>query len=90
MARLSQAHKHILVALAQGQRLQDHRDLDGGKVYKLHALDNRPDEVVVGSLVLDLQRQQLIQSNMKFPAATYRLTDKGAALTALLCTHATL
>ncbi|MFN8491792.1 MAG: hypothetical protein U0350_29600 [Caldilineaceae bacterium] len=89
MARLSQAHKHILIALAQGKRLQDHRDLDGGKVYKLHTLDSTPDEVVVGSLVLDLQHQQLIQSNLKFPAATYRLTDKGAALAATLCTDET-
>lgn len=90
MARLSQGHKHVLSALAHGQRLQDHRELDGSKVYKLHALVDNTVEVIEPSVVEDLQRQAYIRSNMKFPAATYLLTDKGAAVAATLTAMSTV
>ncbi len=82
--RLSTAHKHLLCELARGGQLKDHRSLDGAKVYKLHPLDDRATETVAANLVNDLQRVGLLDSNMKFPAATYLLTDKGIALTARL------
>jgi len=84
MLRLSEAHKQLLSALARGSRLQDHRDLDGGKVYKLHALDDASEVLIAASSVAYLQRHKLIESNMKFPAATYLLTDRGAAIAATL------
>ena len=88
--QLSAAHKHILCALARGSRLQDHRDLDGGKIYKLHPLDDAPSMLIPAASVTYLQRYKLLESNMKFPAATYLLTDKGAALAATLTATQTL
>ncbi len=88
--QLSVAHKHILCELARGSRLQDHRDLDGGKLYKLHPLDNAPDMPIPAASVTYLQRHKLIESNMKFPAATYLLTDKGAAIAVALTPTQTL
>ena len=84
MVRLSEAHKQLLCELARGSRLQDHRDVEGGKVYKLHALDNAPDTLISAAMVAYLQRHKLLESNMKFPAATYLLTDKGAAIATTL------
>ncbi len=81
LGRLSPAHKRLLCELARGGQLKDHRTLDGAKVYKLHPLDDMPDETISSILVNNLQRAGLIDSNMKFPAATYLLTDKGVALT---------
>jgi len=88
--QLSATHKHILGELARGSRLQDHRDLEGGKLYKLHSLDNAVDIAIAAASVAYLQRHKLIESNMKFPAATYLLTDKGAAIAATLTTVQTL
>lgn len=82
--QLSAAHKHLLCELARGGQLKDHRNVDGDKVYKLHPLDDALAETVAATLVTDLQHAGLIDSNMKFPAATYLLTDKGIALTARL------
>ena len=84
--QLSATHKHILGELARGSRLQDHRDLEGGKLYKLHSLDNAGGIAIAAASVAYLQRHKLIESNMKFPAATYLLTDKGAAIAAPLTT----
>src|SRR5215212_6147139 len=88
--RLSTVHERIISELARGSRLQDHRNLDGDKVYKLHPLGSAPAEIVDAALVADLKRQQLIASNMKFPAATYLLTDKGIALATRLTEAETL
>ncbi|MDQ3249184.1 MAG: hypothetical protein M3Q45_08255 [Chloroflexota bacterium] len=82
--KLGADHKYILCALAGGSRLQDHRTVEGDKVYKLHPLDEAPGEMVVAATVDYLQRHGLIDSNMKFPAATYLLTDKGATVAATL------
>lgn len=82
--RLSDAQRAILVALQAGDRLQVHRTLDGAKSYRLHVRDNggRADDsvlVIAGAIVDGLVRARLIESNMKFPAATFLLTDKGLA-----------
>lgn len=63
--------------LAAGSTLKVHRDVDGGKVYRLHSLTG-VDRDVDERLVVVLKRQGLIESNMKFPVATYLLTDKGS------------
>jgi len=69
----------VLRALADGWALKSHRYLDGVKVYKLHPLDGPTHEVA--EAVMDfLKTQQLIDSNKKFPAATYLLTDAGRRL----------
>jgi hypothetical protein len=82
--RLSATHKRILYELVRGSRLQDQRTLDGSKIYQLHPLTYGPAEIVAETTVEYLKRHKLISSNMKFPAATYLLTDKGAALAATL------
>jgi uncharacterized protein YjhX (UPF0386 family) len=75
---LSEKQRRVLGALAQGSTLKVHRDVDGRKVYKLHALAGAPVEMVAEAVVQVLQRRGLIDSNMKFPAAVYLLTDAGA------------
>jgi len=67
---------NLLRAMANGYTLKSHRYLDGTKVYQLHALDGQIEEVPQ-AIVAALQDQQLIDSNKKFPAATYWLTETG-------------
>jgi hypothetical protein len=59
-----------------GWTLKDHRDLDGGKAYQLHPLEGPP-ELVAPGVVAALVERGLIDSNKKFPAATYWLTPAG-------------
>lgn len=80
---LLKQQRHVLVAIVNGAHLKAHRHLDGQKVHKLHFVqpdlgqDNQ--ELVIADAVVDnLRSRGLIDSNMKFPAATYLLTDKGA------------
>lgn len=81
------AHQHdlraqrVLRAIAHGHFLKSHRDVDGHKVYQLHALDGST-ETIAWEIVEALQDQGLIASNQKFPAATYWLTDTGKATVA--------
>jgi uncharacterized protein YjhX (UPF0386 family) len=86
--KLSKAEQQVLQALAQGATLKAHRTMDGAKVHKLHPLGGEPlegmAEVVSEAVVTSLKGQGLIESNMKFPAATYLLTDKGVRVTATL------
>ncbi len=69
---------HILRAMLDGATLKVHRTLDGKKTYTLHPL-NGPDEIVDRAAIETLKRHGLIASNMKFPAATYVLTERGTA-----------
>lgn len=77
--QLSQAQKRVLVALVNGCSLKSHRYLDGAKIYQLHPLTGSA-ETIERSTVELLSRQGLIDSNKKFPAATYWLTEKGKTL----------
>jgi hypothetical protein len=74
--RLAAAEKAVLRALVSGSRLQSHRELDGHKAYALHALDDSM-QPVAAAVVERLRERGLIQSNMKFPSATYLLTSQG-------------
>ena len=71
----------LLAALAGGYTLKAHRDIDGCKVYRLHALDGGS-RVVRPAAVSALCERGLIDSNKKFPAATFWLTDRGKAIAA--------
>lgn len=66
-----------MVAIAEGWTLKSHRYLDGRKVYRLHPLGEGEAEEVAWETVEGLRERGLIDSNKKFPAATYLLTDKG-------------
>jgi hypothetical protein len=68
----------LLCAMAGGSTLKVHRYLDGTKEYRLHPLD-RAAEIVARGNVETLQEQGLIDSNKKFPAATFWLTAAGRA-----------
>ncbi len=66
-----------------GATLKAHRTLDGTKLYTLHPLDG-PAEIVDRAAVETLKRRGLIASNLKFPAATYLLTEEGGLLVAAM------
>jgi hypothetical protein len=72
---LTSTQRDILTAIRDGGTLKIHRDLDGDKQHVLHPLDGEPQPVDAG-LVESLRDLELIQSNLKFPAATYLLTDR--------------
>ena len=76
MVRLSKTHQHVLKSIYRGCTLKSHRYLDGGKIYQIHPLDGPP-ETVQRAAVEYLKEHGLIDSNKKFPAATYLLTPKG-------------
>ena len=61
--------------MRDGAALKIHRDLDGDKQHLLHPLNGEP-QPVDAALVESLRDLELIQSNLKFPAATYVLTDR--------------
>ncbi len=79
--RLSAAQLHVLRAIANGWTLKAHRYLDGRKVYQLHALDGAT-QTVRAATVEALATAGLLDSNKKFPAATFWLTPKARALSA--------
>lgn len=75
---LTPAQVELLQAIADGLTLKSHRDLEGHKEYRLHTLDGQS-AFVAWEDVAALQSAGLIDSNKKFPAATYWLTDSGRA-----------
>jgi hypothetical protein len=81
--KLSKAQTSILQGLMTGGTLKVHRHLDGGKIYRLHPLEGPP-ETLQEATVNHLKAQGLIDSNKKFPAATYLLTEKGKEVAANL------
>ena len=74
--KLSAAEASLLQALERGCTLKSHRYLDGTKQFQLHPLEGSP-EPVSGKIVESLYTNGLIQSNQKFPTATYLLTPAG-------------
>ena len=74
--KLSPTQNNVLRALISGSTLKAHRYLSGAKVYRLHALDGSA-KTVRRPTVDCLRREGLIDSNKKFPAATYLLTETG-------------
>ncbi len=76
--RLATEQRSLLRAMSRGSTLKAQRYLDGTKEYRLHPLD-RPAEIVERRIVEALHEQSLIDSNKKFPAATFWLTAAGRA-----------
>jgi hypothetical protein len=72
---LTTAQRDLLKTMLDGATLKVHRELDGQKIHLLHPLNGDP-QSVSAALVESLRELGLIQSNLKFPAATYVLTDK--------------
>ena len=76
--QLTPAQVELLQAVAHGLLLKSHRDLEGQKEYRLHTLDGHSTRVAWEN-VEALQSAGLIDSNKKFPSASYWLTDTGRA-----------
>lgn len=76
---LDPAQIALLSRLQLGAVLKVHRTVDGDKVFRLHQA-GAPDQEIAAALVAALTDRNLLQSNMKFPAATFLLTDKGVAM----------
>ena len=76
--RLTLEQRNLLGAIASGSTLKVHRYLDGTKEYRLHTLD-RAAELIERRVADELLEQGLIDSNKKFPAATFWLTEAGRA-----------
>jgi hypothetical protein len=85
--RPSARQRALLIALLDGYSLKVHRTVDGEKIYRLHSPNGIGAETALDYVVTSLEQQGLIISNMKFPAATYMLTDRGVELAASF-THA--
>ncbi len=66
-----------MAALAQGATLKVHRTVDGDKNYVLHPLHGTACKELTATAVAALVKKRLIVSNMKFPAATFLLTEQG-------------
>lgn len=81
---MSSRQERILCALATGYHLKAHRYLDGTKVCHLHAADGEIFATLCDADVATLESDGLIAGNMKFPAATYLLTQRGALLASAL------
>ena len=80
---LTTAQVELLQAIASGHTLKSHRDLEGHKAYRLHALDGQS-TLVAWADVEALQAAGLIDSNKKFPSATYWLTERGRTTLGLI------
>lgn len=78
---LSGPQRRLLVQIAGGARLKDHRDIEGGKRYTL-TVDTADAIMVEAHKVEGLVERGLIDSNKKFPSATYWLTEAGKRVAA--------
>ena len=76
--KLTPAQRELLQAIYEGQILKSHRDLAGRKEYRLHTMTGQSSRIT-WETVAALQDLKLIDSNKKFPAATYWLTEAGRA-----------
>ena len=77
MTAPSAEEKRVLLALGTGWTLKSHRYLDGLKEYRLHPLSGGKSQEVARETLVSLQERGFIDSNKKFPAATYLLTERG-------------
>ena len=73
---LSALQEHLLLAVLSGATLKSHRDVDGGKEYRLHPLNGEL-SIVPGQVVRSLEDRGFLLSNQKFPAATLILSQSG-------------
>ena len=73
---LSALQERLLLAVLSGATLKSHRDVDGGKEYRLHPLNGEL-SIVPGQVVRSLEERGYLLSNQKFPAATLILSQSG-------------
>jgi hypothetical protein len=78
---MSPEQLRVLRAMAAGQTLKAHRYLDGRKVFQLHTLEGGTQNLRAAT-VEALVAAGLLDSNKKFPAATFWLTPAAQRLLA--------
>ncbi len=81
--KLTPTQLHVIRALAQGCALRSHRYLNGVKQFRLYEPGEKVTTVRSNTMAA-LERERLIYSNHKFPAASYTLTDRGKEAAAAL------
>lgn len=81
---LNDEQQMILAAVFQGAALRSHRDLEGNKVYLLHFGEGEEKREIGRKATLDLRTKRLIETNHKFPSATFLLTTRGNTIGAKL------
>jgi len=74
--KLTASHRRLLLSIADGHTLKAHRDIEGHKAFKLH-LQTGETRGVDRADVEALVEAGLIDSNKKFPAATFWLREEG-------------
>ena len=79
VAGVSAESQKLLLSLAAGATLKSHRDIEGRKSYKLHPLRGAATSVRY-RVVQKLRHKRLLETNQKFPAATFLLTEKGSLI----------
>ena len=80
---LTAEQKYVLKALFNGAALRSHRDLEGNKCYLLHTSER--EKVNIGrKSILNLRKKRLLETNHKFPSATFLLTSQGNTVAAQL------
>lgn len=77
---LSREAIQIFHAVGQGATIKVHRTLDGAKRHKIHPLQADAFEVSAAA-VHALEKRGWLRSNLKFPVATYLLTEQGRKAT---------
>lgn len=73
---LNVAQIHVLYAMMQGDSLRSQRDLEGNKRYELRSLTGEKEAIPL-KIVESLRNKRLIETNHKFPSATFLLTGHG-------------
>ena len=83
---LTDEQQHLLNALADGHTLKVHRDIDGGKVYRLYDLAGAATPIE-RTLVDDLIERGLLGSNL-FDVLIIALDDMAYGMDRVRCTKA--
>lgn len=79
---LSAEQQKTLIAIHQGIALRSQRDIEGKKIYELRGESSV--EPVALKTVLGLRKKGLVETNHKFPSATFLLTTHGEQIAAQL------
>lgn len=79
---LTNKQQQIVIAVFQGSALRSQRDIEGGKIYELRGKTSS--QPIPRKIVLDLRKKRLIETNHKFPSATFLLTTDGLKIAAQL------
>ena len=81
MITLTTAQQELVCRLGNGHHLKGHRDIEGGKQFRLyHTASNQVVATPAQADIELLRSLGLLDSNMKFPAARFFLSATGQAL----------